>query len=279
MTRALLAAIVAGAVSAASCSVFGASTEATPAGEPAEAGPSGADGATLGDGAPVGDGATVDDGGAPPIDAQAGTPVPCPATAILCDAFEDRGGSTTDLKGTRWQPLSGAASGRIDDVVAFSPAHSLAIDVPTGKWNATVGLLANPTVSRTSVTLRAALRVSALPPYAQIISMVADSAFFALVVDAGKVVAQYGDGTQGGAWVKTSTDFPLDRWFRFAFVLHFGQAGGVELLINDTSVYKASAATTSAATVGDLRLIVQPDLGGVNVATATTIRYDDVVLE
>jgi hypothetical protein len=268
-----IVAIFGGAVSAASCASFGASSEPTPT-APADSGPAAAEGGS--------EAGAIGDGGAPP-DAQPGAPLQCPTNVLVCDAFEDRGGSTTDLAGTRWEPpLSGPAFGRIDDTMSFSPAHSLAIDVPKGTSGATLGIQALPkAMSRTSVTLRAAIRVSVLPQYAQIISMVADAAFFSLVLNAGKVVAQYGDGTAGGAYVPTATDFPVGRWFRFAFVVTFGPSGGVELLIDDASIYKASAKTTPAPTVGDLRLIVQPNFGSAGTATTEpiTIHYDDIVLE
>jgi hypothetical protein len=268
-TITLLAAILGGAVSAWSCATsYGTATEPTPAAA-ADAGL-----------APVTDAGAVGDGEAPP-DAQANTAIRCPPNALLCDTFEDRSGSTTDLVGTRWEMLAGAAAGRIDDAMSYSPSHSLAFDVPVGTSGKTLGLQARPTISATRVALRAALRVSALPPYAQLLSMVADSSLFALVVNGGKLVVQHPNGSNLFTYNVTPADAPVDRWFRVALVVDFGSSGGVELLIDDVPVYKAAAATTSAATISSFHLIVDPDFGNAGTATSQpiTLHYDDIILE
>jgi hypothetical protein len=263
--------VVGGAVVAASCASFGASSEPTPAATE-DSGPAAAEGGTEA-------GANVD-GGAP-LDAQPGTPLQCPQSAILCDTFEDRGGSTTDLTGTRWGALAGVATGRIDGAMSFSPAHSLAIDVPAGTSGKTVGLEAKRVIAGTGVTLRAAIRLSALPPYAQLISMVADSEFFSVIVDNGNLVAQYRDGTNRYAYIRTSAVPPLDQWFHVTFELRFGPGGGVRLLLDGLPIHEKAATTTDSPTIKNFTLVVDPDFGsgGTPTTEALTIHYDDIVLE
>jgi hypothetical protein len=253
-----------GAVAAASCASFGASSEPTPA----AAAEGGAEGGAVGD------------AGAP-LDAQPGASFQCPASALLCDTFEDRGGSTTDLAGKWWGPLAGVATGRIDGAMSFSPAHSLAIDVPAGTSGKTLGLEAKPPVTGKGVTLRAAIRLSALPPYAQLISMVADSEFFSVIVDNDKLVAQYRDGANRYAYVRTNVAAPRDRWFRVTFELRFGPTGGVRLLLDGIPVHEKAATTTDSMTVSNFTLVVDPDFGSAGTATKVplTIHYDDIVLE
>jgi hypothetical protein len=268
-------AIVGGAVGAASCASFGASEEPTPA-PAADAGP-----------APITEGGAIGDGGAPP-DAPPvptgppGPTLPCPTNTLLCDAFEDRNGSN-DVAGTRWKLLSGPGAGRIDDAMWLSGTHSLAIDVPTGTSANTLGLEAKPTITGTGVTLRAAIHLSALPPYAQLMSMVADpdGSFFAVIVDKGKLVAQHRDGANKSVWVPTTTDVPVGRWFNVAFELRFGPTGGVRLSVDGAPIYDKAAMTTNAATISYFALIVEPNLGSSGTAPTQpiTIHYDDIVLE
>ena len=265
-TITLLAAIVGGAISAVSCASFGTTTE--PAAVDAGGLPPGTEAGAVGD-------------AEAPLDAQPGSPLPCPPTALLCDRFEDRGGSTTNLVGTSWQALQGPGAGRIDDAMSFSASHSLAIDVAAGTSGKTLGLQAIRKITGTGVTVRAAVRLSALPQYAQLVSMVADGAFFGFMVDNGKFVVQYRDGSNASPYVPTATNAPVDRWFSVTFELRFGPTGGVRVLLDGVSIYDKAAATTDAGTVSDFRLIVDPDFGGSATMTLQpiTLRYDDIVLE
>jgi hypothetical protein len=112
--------------------------------------------------------------------------------------------------------------------------------------------------------------------------MVADGYFFSVIVNNGKLIAQYRDGSSLYPYAPTTTDAPVDRWFHVTFELRFGPAGRVRFLVDGALLDDISANTTDSATVSSFILVVDPDFGG-TAATATTtpitLHYDDIVLE
>jgi len=249
-------AISASLLVAASCVRFGSSTDPTPASPD-----------TLDASARDGDASLIDAGGPG-----------CPATSIFCDDFE---GYVADagLAGTKWSALPGAGVGSIDAALAFSPSHSLKIEVPVGKTERTVGVSVRPKIGSSGITLHAAMHISAAPAYAQLISMVIDGRFFAVVCENGTFVAQYQDAAKPTSYVRTDTLIPIGRWFQLAYELKFGPLGGVRLSIDGESIYSSKAETTGTATVTSFELLVQPNLGSVTTTAPMTFNYDDVRLE